>query len=55
MTTQTAGEKARKLAARLQKRRAALVKAMRSDIRQLHEIIHRRTGGQKGGKRGHSR
>jgi hypothetical protein len=46
MTTQTAGEKARKLAARLQTRRAALVKAMRSDICQLRQIIHRRAGKQ---------
>jgi hypothetical protein len=41
MTTQIADEKARKLAARLQKRRAALVKAMRLDVLQLRKIIAR--------------
>ena len=40
MTTQTADEKARKRAANLQKRRAALVEAMQKDVRQLRKIIH---------------
>ena len=40
MSTQTANEKARKLAARLEKRRAALVNAMQLDILDLRKIIH---------------
>jgi hypothetical protein len=39
MTTQSSDEKARKQAALLQKRRQALVEAMRKDIQQLRKII----------------
>jgi len=39
MTTQSSDEKARKLAMRLQKRRQALMEAMRRDVQQLRKII----------------
>lgn len=39
MTIQSSDEKARKQAAQLQKRRQALVEAMRRDVQQLHKII----------------
>jgi hypothetical protein len=39
MTTQSAEEKARKQAAQLQKRRQALLEAMKRDVQQLHKII----------------
>jgi hypothetical protein len=49
MTTRIADEKARKLAARLEKRRAALVKAMRLDVLQLRKIIRRDSGEEQAG------
>ena len=42
MTTPTNDEKTRKRTEHLQKRRAALVKAMEKDVRQLRKIIHGR-------------
>ena len=44
MTTQASDEKARKQAAILQKRRVALVEAMRKDVVRLRKIIHGRPG-----------
>lgn len=44
MTTQATGEKARKRAEHLQKRRAALVRAMDKDLRQLRKIIYEQRG-----------
>jgi hypothetical protein len=44
MTTQTNEEKTRKRTEHLQKRRAALVKAMEKDVRQLRKIIHGQGG-----------
>lgn len=39
MTTQSSDEKARKKAAQLQRRRRALVEAIRRDVQQLRSII----------------
>jgi cytochrome c556 len=39
MTTQSSDEKARRQAAQLQKRRQALMEAMRRDVQQLRKII----------------
>jgi hypothetical protein len=44
MMTQSSDEKARKQAAHLEKRRQALVAAMRRDVQQLHKIIRGKNG-----------
>ena len=44
MTTQSSDEKARKIAAKIQKRRQALMEAMNRDVQQLRKIIRRETG-----------
>lgn len=44
MTTQSSDEKAKKRAARIQKRRQALLMEMKRDIRQLSKIIRGESG-----------
>ena len=46
MTTQKTNDKAKKRAEYLRKQRAALIKVMEEDVRQLRKMIH----GQKGKK-----
>jgi len=44
MTTQSSDEKVRKRTAQRQKRRKALMEAMRKDVQQLRKIIRGQTG-----------